>query len=127
MLALICSTAQAAQVGLRRDRPLTCPKEVRSTGTLLIGLGPRHGSELAIVRKSDGARFVLVAKDKILDMPSPDFKKTVLFQYYVDAEVEATDGIRQKIFNAPGEFQVIVSDDVMADKGGHRCTFRFTE
>ena len=129
VLTAIClaPSAHAAQVGLRRDRPITCPKELRSTGTLLIGLGSRHGDELAIIRKGDGARFVLVSRDKVLIMPSDEFKKTVLFQLNVDAQVESTDGAMHTIFNAPGEYEAVTSDDVMADKGGHRCKFRFTE
>ena len=80
---------------------------------------------MAIVRQRDGARFVLVAKDKVLVMPSDDFRKTVLFQLNVDAEIEAVDGSMHTIFDAPGEYQIIVADDAMADKGGYRCTFRF--
>ena len=130
ILALIASflvsisTAQA--LGMPKGPPVTCPKELRPTGTLLIGLRPGLGSELAILRKSDGALFVLVSKAKTLLIPSDDFKNVPLFQLNVDAEIEAQDGTTQTIFNSPGEYQVIFSNDVMAKKGGHRCTFRFT-
>jgi hypothetical protein len=126
ILLLLAGLSSAEAVGLRRERPVTCPKELRSTGTLLIGLGPRRGDELAILRKSDGALFVLVSKDRELIMSSDDFQKTVMFQFNVDAEIASTDGKMHRVFNAPGEYQVIVSDDVMVPKGGHRCTFTFS-
>ncbi len=59
-------------------------------------------------------------------MSSDDFQKTVMFQFNVDAEIASTDGKMHRVFNAPGEYQVIVSDDVMVPKGGHRCTFTFS-
>jgi hypothetical protein len=59
-------------------------------------------------------------------MSSADFQKTVIFQLNVDAEIESTDSQMHKIFNEPGDYQVIVSDDVMAPEGGHRCTFTFS-
>ena len=130
VLALILSFLFAAPlaqaIGMPNGRPITCPDELRSTGTLLIGLRLGHPGEMAILRKSDNALFVLVSKDKTLLMPSKDFRNVPLFQLNVDAEVEAVDGSTQTIFNAPGEYQVIVANDVMTTKGGYRCTFRFT-
>lgn len=126
-LAAICACSiEAVESGPRRGPPITCPKELRSTGTLIVGLGPRHGSEMAILRKSDSTLFVLVSKDKVLMMPSKDFATVPLMQFNVDAEFPAGDGEIQRMFSSPGEYEVIVSNDLTDPARGHRCTIQFT-
>lgn len=119
-------SAQAMQDWSRRERPLTCPKELRSTGILIIGLGPRHGAEMVIIRKNDGVRFVIASKRENSQTLDRDFSKTIQFQMKVDAVVQSADGKSYKVFDAPGEYQVIVSSDIMDESRGNKCTFIFT-
>jgi hypothetical protein len=125
---LLLSLSFAAHA-VRRERPLTCPKKATFPGALLIGLGPRHGTELVIIRKSDGAKFVLVSKDKVLVMPSEDFAKTVLFDFNLEAEWEVADGsgVTQPIFNGAGEYQVVVGNSAASTYDGYKCTVEITE
>ena len=119
-------SAQAIQAWSRKERPLTCPKELRSTGTLLIGLGPHHGAEMVIIRKNDGIRFVIAARRKNSRTLDRDFSRTTMFQMKVDAVIRSADGKSYKAFDAPGEYQVIVSNDIMDESRGYKCTFTFT-
>ena len=129
LLAITMTTAEARQ----RQRPLECPKVLTAAGTLLIALGPRHGDEFAIIRKADDARFVLVSKQMTPEMPQimapEDFAKTVMYQMQPDTEWFAWggNGESQRIFNAAGQYQVVVGKDATSDKGGHRCTITYTD
>ena len=114
---------------IQRQRPLSCPKTATFPGLLIIGLGPRHGAELVVVRKSDGARFVLVAKGKELLMPSENFKKTVFFEFNMGAdwEVVGGDGATQPIFNGAGVYEVVVGNSAASTYEGHKCAVEVTE
>jgi hypothetical protein len=122
---LVSFDAQA----IRHERPLTCPKKATFPGSLVIGLGPRHGAELVVVRRSDGARFVLVSKDKELLMPSEDFKRTVFFEFNMGAEWEVVggDGATQPIFNGAGIYEVVVGNFAASTYDGHKCVVEVTE
>ena len=126
---IIFLSLSLAAHAVRRERPLTCPKKVAFPGALLIGLGPRHGAELVIIRKSDEAKFVLVSKDKVLVMPSEAFEKTVLFDFNLAAEWEVADGsgATQPIFNGAGEYQVVVGNSAASTYAGYKCTVEITE
>ena len=132
ILLFLAFGSAVAQMPGQRPRPLTCPKTLTSSGALLLAFGPRHGSEFAIVRKSDGARFVLVSAKMTEDvpqvMPPENFAKTMMYQMDVDKEwfVWGGDGSSQRIFNAPGDYLILVGKDVTSDKGGYKCTVTYT-
>lgn len=123
-----------AQSGLERNaRVLSCsPSVLHQNETLILRLGPGHGSELAIKRLSDGVSYFLVVagrpEDKSLLMTPEEFLRAR--EVKISASYEATpwaDGAKKApIFSESGTYQIYTSMNLETDgAGGHYCNVRF--
>ena len=135
--ANMVDTAEEEEVPLDNIFPnnpqvLACAPATLSSGqTLTLTLGPGHGRELAIVRESDETPYFLVVQG-----PPPDMRSLMLRDLFavasrVDMPASITgykwigDGGNERIFTSPGEYVVIVSDNLEGEAGGNSCAIDY--
>ena len=113
-------------------RVLACaPTTLRDGQSLVLTLGQGHERELAIVREADETPYFLVVQS-----PPPDMRPFMLRNLFAVAtrvEMPASitgykwigDGGNERIFTSPGEYTVVMSNDLESEIGGHSCAIDY--
>ena len=111
---------------------LACsPRVLRSNDTLTLTLGPKHGSEMAIMRKSDGISFLLVVggppSNMMPLMTHTEFSKAK--EVKISAKSEAlpwvADASKEAIFTKSGTYTIQVSTNLESEEGGYYCDIKY--
>lgn len=112
---------------------LNCsPGKLSAEGMVRLHLAPRHGSELAIRRESDGIWYMLVVQ-----APPPAMKSLMSRAQFARAQEVtisvATTGYRwtvgggnEKIFTSVGHYSVHVSEALESERGGYMCRVSYS-
>jgi len=113
------------------SRVLACtPASLSSSGTLVLTLGHRHGSELAIRRVSDNTWYFLVVGLPSLDEPQlmthEQFAVARRVEIPATFKARASGGPLESVLNRPGQYEAYVSDILESEVGGHVCRFNYT-
>lgn len=126
-------TGSRAQDGYKSNASvLACsPNVLGPNDTLILRLGPKHGSELAIRRLHDQTSYFLVigsppAEMKPL-MTTEAFSraKEVKIPAGYEAVPWASDSKKAPIFSKSGKYVVQVSDNLESHGRGHYCNVQF--
>lgn len=111
---------------------LSCsPTVLKPNDTLVLRLGPKHGSELAIRRLHDQTSYFLV-----IGSPPAEMKPLMSTQAFsrakevkIPAGYEAvpwtSDSKKAPIFSKSGKYVVQVSDDLESHGGGYFCNVQY--
>lgn len=114
------------------SKQLQCsPKVLDPDDTLILTLGPMHGSELAITRVADRWPYFLVVRNppgemKPLMTPK-QFKAATRVE--IPVRIEAfpwvKNGKMERLFSKPGKYDVYVSEILESEVGGYSCTVEY--
>ena len=111
---------------------LACSPTTLSPGqALILTLGRNHGSELAIRRLRDDHWFLLVVGSPPpghLQLMTPtEFEAANSVEIKSDtvATAWATTAKPELVFSEPGEYEIIVSQNLESEIGGHVCRITF--
>lgn len=111
---------------------LACsPRVLHSNDTLTLTLGSMHGSELAIMRKSDGIAYFLVVGSPPSNMTplmtTTEFSKAK--EVKISAKTEAfpwvAEASKEAIFTRSGTYTIQVSNNLESDEGGYICNIKY--
>ncbi|HEY2445771.1 MAG TPA: hypothetical protein VGI20_08550 [Rhizomicrobium sp.] len=113
---------------------LNCETRARTLGqSVLLALGPNHGSELAVHRLSDDVWFALVT-----DSPPSDMHSVMTPREYAEvrrlklpADVTgyqwwSNEGGQKRIFTVAGDYVVYSSDNIESSSPGLGCSINFS-
>jgi hypothetical protein len=136
LLLVGCATAEIEEpiAALFPTDPgvLACEPASLSDGqTLTLRFGQGHGRELAIVREADETPYYLVVQ-----APPPGMRALMLRNLFAVAtrvEMPASvtgyrwlgEGGNERIFTTPGEYVVVISDDLESGTPGHSCAIDY--
>lgn len=130
---MVLPTGAYAKEGYKSDaKVLSCsPSVLGPNETLVLRLGPKHGSELAIRRLQDETSYFLVIGSppaEIKPLMTPEaFSRAKEIKIPADYEAVpwASDSKKSPIFSKPGKYVVQVSDNLESHGGGHFCNVQF--
>ena len=130
-LVLNPSYAQDANSPFREDPSvLSCAPQRLSAGqSLVLTMAPGHGKELAILREEGDVEipFFLVVQSPPDDMRALMSREAFGAATRVEVPTSATgykwvgEGGNERIFTTPGTYEVLLSDSLESEEGGHFC------
>ena len=110
---------------------LSCPTMLRDGETLVLTLGPGHGSELGIVREESEVPYFLVVQSPPDEMRSLMARNEFGIATHVEVPSTATgfkwlgEGGNERIFTTPGTYEVLISNSLESEEGGHMCVVEY--
>lgn len=131
-LSALTTTSVAENVWQSNPSKLACsPRVLRSNDTLTLTLGPKHGSEMAIMRKSDGVYFFLVVgsppSNMMPIMTTTEFSKAKEVKISTKSEALpwVADASKEAMFTKSGTYTIQVSDNLESEEGGYYCDIKY--
>ena len=111
---------------------LSCsPAMLHNGEPLVLTLGAGHGSELGVVREEGEVPYFMVIQGP------PDDMKTLMARgefgaaTRVEVPSDATgfrwvgEGGNERIFTTPGTYEVLISNSLESEDGGHMCVVQY--
>ena len=130
---IVLPTGSYAQDGYKSNaNVLSCsPSVLGPNDTLVLRLGPKHGSELAIRRLHDRTSYFLVVSGppaemtQLMTTEAFSRAKEVKIPARYEATPWASDSKKAPIFSKSGKYVVQVSNNLESHGGGHYCNVQF--
>jgi hypothetical protein len=129
----LCSSLTALAGDLHHQDPeqISCtPKLLRPGGTLTIRLGPNHGREMSIGRRSDQTVFMVVVGSppanamQLMTTDELAKSKEVRLPYDIEGTTWDAAARKERIFRRPGEYEVWVSENLETETNAYYCKFK---
>jgi hypothetical protein len=133
VLLLLSFSLSASAGEMHHEDPaqISCtPRLLRPGGTLTIRLGPNHGREMSIGRKSDQTIFMVVVgsppANSMQLMTTDELAKAKVLRLSYDIEGTTWDAIsrRERIFGKRGNYEIWVSENLETETTAYYCKFR---